>query len=495
MRLLSTLLILVRLFSCSGTAEEVVVTYNRDIAYLLQEKCVACHRVGGGAPFALQSYRDASRRSRTILRVVEERYMPPWHAIGGDVPLEGDRRLDPRQIGMFREWVEAGKPEGDPADLPPPRVYPDGWLLGEPDLILEMPVAYELPPEGPDIYRNFVIPTHLEKESFVRAIEFRPASPEVVHHALLFVDDSGEARKADLEDEEPGFEEMRAGAGMGRQIGGWVPGAMPRPLPEGLAHRIPRGADIVIQTHFHPTGKPEKERSRVALYFSDSPPQRAFTSIQIPPVFGAFAGIDLRPNEDHVEVRDRFELPVPVHAFGAHAHAHYRGKSLQMVADLPDGETITLLNIPDWDMDWQEEYRFADQVFLPAGTQLEVRIAWDNSEESTDNPIVPPVRVRWGFESFDEMGSIDLFVIPAGDRKQAAVRMKKLKTAYREHVTWVAGEHLLGPEKLKTFGELRRKAIARFDQDGDGRLGLVERRAAEEFLKTEANKKGPTPLP
>jgi len=176
---------------------------------------------------------------------------------------------------------------------------------------------------------------------------------------------------------------------------------------------------------------------------------------------------------------------VPVHAFGTHAHAHYRGKSLRMIARTPDGGSITLLDIPDWDMDWQEDYRFTEQVFLPAGTRLEVDVAWDNSAESTDNPVVPPVQVHWGFESYDEMGSIDLFVVPAGDtRKQASARMKTLKTAYRRHLVWRAGEHVLRPDKLAVFGELRRKAIERFDRNGDGFLGFEEREAAAASLKT-----------
>ncbi len=469
------------IFASGEETEE--ITYSRDIAPLLQERCVECHRDGGGAPFSLQSYRDASRRARTMLRVVEDRYMPPWHAIGGDLPLEGDRRLQPDQIELIRNWVEAGKPEGDPKDLPAPRTFVEGWHLGEPDLVIEMTEAYDLPADGPDIYRNFVIPTGLKKEKFLRAVEFRPGSPEVVHHALLFVEGTDKARKADAEDEEPGFGEMPIDAAGGRQIGGWVPGATPRPLPEGLAHRIPAGADIVIQTHFHLSGKPESERSTIGLYFTDEPPAREFTSLQIPPLFGAFSGIDLKPNDEHAEIHDSFELPVPVHAFGAHAHAHYRGKSLRMIAKLPDGDSLTLLNIPDWDMDWQEDYRFVEQVLLPAGTRLEVDVAWDNSAESTNNPVVPPVRVRWGFESYDEMGSIDLFVVPAGEnRKEASRRMKTLKNSYREHLVWTAGEHVLRPDKLAIFGDLRRKAIERFDENGDGFLGFAERKSAAEFL-------------
>lgn len=155
-----------------------------------------------------------------------------------------------------------------------------------------------------------------------------------------------------------------------------------------------------------------------------------------------------------------------------------------MVAKLPNGESLNLLNIPDWDMNWQEDYRFAEQVFLPAGTRLEVDVAWDNSAKSSDNAVVPPVRVRWGFESLDEMGSIDSFVVPAGDGRENTAQMKTLRSTYREHLVWCAGEHVLRPDKLAIFGELRQRAIERFDRNGDGFLGLEERVAASASLKT-----------
>jgi len=459
------------------------VTYSRDIAPLLQKNCIVCHREGGGAPFELDDFDSTRRKANTILRVVESRYMPPWHAIGGDIPLVGDRRLEESEVALFSKWIEAGRPEGDPADMPPPRDFPSGWQLGEPDLILTMDEAYELSADGPDIYRNFVLPTGLLTEKHIKAIEFRPSSPEVVHHALFYVDTKGRAREVDEADPAPGFAEMPVGEGTGRGLGGWVPGASPRPLPEGLAHHLPAESDIILQIHFHPTGKPEKEQSRIGLYFGDRKPERQFTSIQLPPVFGAFSGLDLAPGAAETVVTDSFELPVAVRAFGAHPHSHYRGKSLSMTAHLPNGDSIVLLDIPDWDMDWQEEYRFAREIPLPAGTRLEARVVWDNSAESSDNPVVPPVRVRWGLESLDEMGSIDLFVIPEGDKKQAAAAMKKLSTARKEHLVWKAGSHIIEPDKLALFGKLRDNAIARFDANGDGILGREERDLARKSLQ------------
>jgi hypothetical protein len=274
---------------------------------------------------------------------------------------------------------------------------------------------------------------------------------------------------------------MPIGEGTGRLIGGWVPGTQPRALPEGLAHELPAESDIVIQIHFHLSGKPEVERSTVGIYFAEKPPQEKFTSIQLPPIFGAFSGINIEPGAPDTTIRDSFELPVAVKAFGVQPHAHYRGKSIRLTARLPDGESVTLLNIPDWDLNWQEEYRFREMVDLPAGTALTSEIMWDNSSERATNPVVPPVRVRWGFESFDEMGSVDLLVVPQGPNPNEA--MKKLRQSYREHLTWVAGSHVLSSEKLTVFGKMRNQAMARFDRNGDGILGHEEREEAEAALR------------
>lgn len=473
-------ILFVMLAASTAMAED--VTYSEHIAPLLQEKCADCHREGGGAPFALTDYASTKRRATTILRVVGDRYMPPWHAVGGDVAIEGDRRLTEPQLATFQKWVESGMIEGDSRKLPAALQFADGWQLGEPDLVLTMEDAYELPAEGADIYRNFVIRTGMKKQRWLKAIDFRPSSPEVVHHAIFFIDGDGSARRVDDADDEIGFAEMPVGESSGRTVGAWVPGTQPRPLPEGLSHTLAAGSDFVVQIHFHLSGKVEREQSVVGLYFDDKPPVKPFTSIQLPPVFGAFSGLDLQPGEDHLVISDSFTLPVDVHAFGVQPHSHYRGKSLRLTADLPDGKSLTLLNIPEWDMNWQEEYRFTEQQFLPGGTRLTSQVVWDNSKDSTRNPIVPPVRVRWGLESYDEMGSIDLFVVPAGERKQADAEMKTLRAAYRDHVVWTAGHHVLEPDKLAVFGKLREQAIERFDADGDGKLEGDERRGAERFL-------------
>jgi len=462
------------LFTAPAWAE---VTFTKDIAPLVQAHCVECHRPGEAGPFSLVSYAEVSKRSKTILRVAQDHYMPPWHAVGGDVPMKGERRLTDAQIQLLQSWVDQGTPEGDPRDLPPMPTFESGWKLGQPDLVLEMDRAYDLPADGPDIYRHFVLKTGLKESRWLKAIAFKAGSAEVVHHSLFYLDTSGAARQEDDKDDEAGFAEMPLGAGIGAFLGGWVPGSTAIPLPDGLAYRVPANADIILQTHFHLTGKPESEKSRIGLYFGKDAPERPFMGLQLPPLFGVFSLIQISPGDPQSSLTDESVLPVAVQAFGVTAHAHYLGKSLKLTAKFPDGREMILLNVPHWDFAWQEEYRFQDVVPLPAGTRLTSVISWDNSPDNPGNPTVPPVRVHWGRQSHDEMGSVTLLLSTKNQKE-----FQRLRSSYHEHLNWQASRHLVSPEKLKFAHGLREKAMKRFDRDGDGQLNAQERAAAQAFL-------------
>jgi hypothetical protein len=212
-------------------------------------------------------------------------------------------------------------------------------------------------------------------------------------------------------------------------LGGWAVGAQARSLPEGLAWYLPKDADLVLSTHFHPSGKQEKEISTVGIYFADKAPAKKFTGIQLPPLFGVFKGIDISAGAKEYSIEDSFTLPVDVKAFGASAHAHYLAKQMKLTARLPGGQTKTLLWISDWDFSWQDQYQFKEFVSLPKGTRLDVKITYDNSADNPRNPASPPKRVRWGEGSNDEMGSMGLAVVAADEAE-----MPQLQQAYRQHV-------------------------------------------------------------
>jgi hypothetical protein len=232
-----------------------------------------------------------------------------------------------------------------------------------------------------------------------------------VHHVLYFADPNGRVHLKENDGAEPGFSGMRAG-GATLPLGGWAVGAQPHFFPEGLALRLPQGSDLVIQYHFHPTGKPETEKSVVGLYFAREPPSRSLIAIQLPPVYSLFSGLDIPAGEKDFVIRDSYTLPVDVDAAGISAHAHYLATKMKMTATLPDGEVRTLLSIGDWNFNWQDQYFFRDMVALPRGTRLDAEIHWNNSADNPNNPSNPPVRVAWGEQSKDEMGALTLIAVP-----------------------------------------------------------------------------------
>lgn len=450
------------------------VTFTENIAPIVFRNCTTCHRPGESAPFSLMSYADVRPRGRQIAAVTKSRQMPPWKADAGDVAYRGDRRLDAGEIDLIQRWVDAGMPEGDPAKLPAMPAFPQGWQLGEPDLVVRMPEPYEVPVSGRDVYRNFVLPLNLSEDVWVKAVDFRPSARAVVHHALFFLDPTGAARELDERDPLPGYaggmgggltlqggRRLFGGRGAGRgggppsdggahriaqrvnagggTLGGWAPGAQPRLLPDDLAFRVERGSDLIISTHFHPNGQPAREASTVGLYFGKRAPSKRFTVIQLPPVFGLFAGINIPAGETRYTIADSFVVPVAVRAFGIVGHAHYLAKELKMTATLPSGTAKRLLSISDWDFGWQEQYQFADYVELPAGTRLEVSVAYDNSAANRRNPSTPPQPVRWGEQSTDEMGSVSLQVVAANERD-----LPELQQAFATHVREAAVNSPLG---------------------------------------------------
>lgn len=401
--------------------------------------------------------------------------MPPWHAESGHVKFANPRVLSAEQIATVRRWYESGKPEGDPARLPKLPTFPEGWQLGKPDLIVKMEQPFKLYAEGPDIYRNFVFPLNLPEDKWVRAIEFRPGSRSIVHHALFYLDTTGTARKLEAADDEPGFEEKGRIGSIFTPVGGWAVGSNVRVLPEDLAYSYPKAADLVIQTHFHPTGKAEEEISTVGIFFADKPPQRTFVGIQLPPAFGQISGIDIPAGVSNYLVKDSFTLPVDADAFSISPHAHYIAKTMSMKAVLPDGTEKILMRIPDWDFAWQEQYSFEERLRLPKGTRLESELVYDNSATNPRNPISPPVRVKWGPASTDEMGSITLHVVPVREEDAQALR-----DALKDHATDLVIDQAL---KRRKPGEMVKKLLERFDKNGSGGIEGEERVDLRSFVR------------
>lgn len=402
-------------------------TFSRDIAPIVYENCVVCHRPRQAAPFSLITYEEVSRRARLSSRVIDTGYMPPWKPAPGHGDFFDERRLTSEEISLFKEWASSGKPEGDPSELPELPVFPERWQLGQPDLIVKMDEPFTIPAEGPDIYRNFIVDTGLDEEVWIRAIELIPQSPRVTHHVLVFADEMGLARALDAGDDIPGFAEMIPPSQL---LGTYVPGATPRKLSEGLARRLPEGSPLILQAHFHPSGKEEIEQFEVGIHLSSTPSEKSIVDLQLPELFGIGMGIDIPAGASDYLIEHEVTLPVDCQAIAVGGHAHYIGREMKLTATLPDGTTNSLFYIDDWDLDWQGNYTYREPVKLPEGTTLKATITYDNSKTNTNNPFYPPRQIRWGKESTDEMGSIALTLIPS--REKDAKILKKLASTEKK---------------------------------------------------------------
>ncbi|NOS69752.1 MAG: hypothetical protein HOP33_07465 [Verrucomicrobia bacterium] len=450
-------------------------TFTEHVAPIIFQNCVSCHRPGEAAPFSLMTFEQVRKHARQITEVTGTKFMPPWHAEAGHVEFQNARVLREEQIGTLRSWYEGGMPEGAAALLPKLPTFPEGWQLGKPDLIVKMEKPFKLYAEGHDIYRNFVFPLNLPEDKWVRAIEFRPGARSIVHHALFYLDTTGKAREMEGTDGEPGFEEKGRVGRTFTPVGGWAVGSNVRVLPDDLAYRYPKNADLVVQTHFHPTGKAEEELSTVGIFFADKPPQRSFVGIQLPPAFGEISGIDIPAGVSNYVVKDSFTLPVDADAFSISPHAHYIAKTMTMKAVLPNGSEKILMHIPDWDFAWQEQYSFKERLRLPRGTRIESELTYDNSANNPRNPISPPVRVKWGPSSTDEMGSITVHVVPV---READV--ETLRDALKDHATDMVIDRALQRRKP---GEIVKKLIERFDKNASGGIDGDERDALRSFVR------------
>jgi len=378
-------------------------TFSHEIAPILYRKCAACHRPDGVAPFSLLTYSDASKRASLIAKVTKSRYMPPW--LPAAPKFKDERKLTEAEIAAITRWAAEGAPEGNPAQTPPAPVFPEGWQLGRPDLEAEMRAPFNVPADGPDLYQCFSIPSGSPRDRWVRALDIRPGDAKTVHHILLFQDISGTARRRDTGSGYPCF--GTPGFLPARGLGGWTPGALPYRTPEDIPELLHGGADLVLQVHYHPTGKPEVDRTRIALYFTDRKPSRRLMDIPL----GSDA-IDIPAGDRVYKVSDHFEIPVDVDAISINPHAHYICKDMLGVATLPNGTKRTLIHIPDWNFEWQQEYTYATPLRLPAGTRVEMEYTYDNSDVNPRNPHHPPQPVVWGPGTDNEMAGLHLQVVP-----------------------------------------------------------------------------------
>jgi peroxiredoxin len=407
------------------------LTYYRDVLPILQEHCQACHRPGEVGPFSLMTYRQAVNLSEDIKGFTQSRRMPPWKPVAG-ADFHNQRKLTDRELATLAAWVDAGTPAGDARDAPPPRTFPEGWQLGTPDLVLTVPEDFQVGPTGNDLFRCFVLPTNLPEDKYVAAVEIRPGNRRILHHTLLFVDRTGQGRKLEQQaqkrsagepgasapggdphaptplDRGPGYS-VAMGVGFAPQGGlsGWAPGQMPRVLPEGTGYYLPKGADIIMQAHYHRDGRLEKDRTSIGLFFVKQPKARMFQTAVMAggndgrialPLFFA-----IPPGNDHFPVKGSLWASADCNLYSIMPHMHLLGKEITVTLHPPEGPARTLVAIKEWDYNWQETYWFKEPVHIKKGSRLDVLAVYDNSAKNPNNPFDPPRTVFFGEYTTNEM--------------------------------------------------------------------------------------------
>ena len=355
------------------------VTYAADVAPIIQVRCQACHRQGEVGPFPLMGYDDARKRSQGIAEVVADRRMPPWHADPRHGQFSNDRSLSSRERSTILAWVEQGSPLGDPAKLPAPRTFTNGWEIGTPDQIFTTPQPNQIPARGTLEYVEIAIPSNFDRDMWIQSAEIRPETRSVVHHIIVYVL-PGNGRRA-----------------MPEHLAAYVPGDTPTLYPEGIAKKIPAGSRLFFQIHYTPDGVARTDQPRLGIVFVKTPVKhRAFTR------FIENKRFEIAPNDPESEVKSSHAFSSDIHLLNLSPHMHLRGKDFKYTATFPDGKVEVLLNVPAYDFGWQSAYVLKEPRLIPKGTRIDCVAHFDNSSNNPANPD-PNQTVKWGEQSSSEM--------------------------------------------------------------------------------------------
>ena len=381
--------------STPATAE--TITYSRDIARIIQNNCVECHRAGGVGPFALDSFEAVSRRANMIRAVTQEGTMPPWFAAPlpdakGHSPWSNDRSLSDEEKRAIVAWIEAGKPEGDRADLPLPRIHPDGkWTIGQPDAVFQLPEPIAIKAEGTMPYQNVLVPTNLSQNRWVKAVQIVPTDPAVVHHVLVFV----------LDEETANDPVARRRLGADEAGGYWaayVPGNDSYVLDDGFARRLPAKSSLLFQIHYTPNGKATEDQLKLGVVFTDETPKHLVRTASV-----VDRRISIPPGAENHRESGELRVPADAKILAFMPHMHVRGKAYRYEIELPTGGgRRMLLDIPNYDFNWQLRYELREPLDVPKGSVIHGTAWYNNSANNPANPD-PKQTVRWGPQTDDEM--------------------------------------------------------------------------------------------
>lgn len=401
-----------------------VPTYTKDVAPILFRNCTTCHRPGEIGPMALLTYDDVRPRAKAIRDKISEGAMPPWHADMPHGTFLNERGLTDAEKATIFRWVANGAPRGDPKDMPPAPQYPDGWSIGKPDVVFEMPEAYRVPADDVIQYEYFYIPTNFTEPKWIQAIEVRPGNRNVVHHVLVFYKAKPDLQPTPilkfnpewqkLGPRTPGTHPAVEDSVPSRLIATYAPGTNPQVFSPGTAMRLEPGGVLELQVHYTASGQDETDRTKVGLIFAKEATAR---EVRASHFFNST--LSLPAGATDVAVNSDVEFVQDAIVWGLFPHTHVRGKKWEYVLQLPDGTKKTILSVPRYDFNWQTYYMFKEPLQVPKGSKI-VSTAWyDNSAANKSNPD-PTVNVKWGDQTWEEMQYTGLLYSAAGtgDRGQ-----------------------------------------------------------------------------
>jgi len=416
------------LFLCGiSTIGSSQITYASDIAEIIYQKCASCHRPGEVGPMSLTNYDEVSSWGNMISYVTTNKIMPPWQADPEYSHFLGENYLTEQEINHIAEWVESDMPRGNQAEEPEFPDFPEGSVLGTPDLVLEMSEAWLHRGTNQDDYRYFVLPTDLLEDKVIKAVEFRPGNATIVHHALLFEDQSGLAAQKDAATPEYGFDGFGSFTDGGaasilnqKQFPGYVPGQKPIRFPDGVGQILHAGADIVAQIHYAPWPIDESDQSSINIFFMDEEDEdleREVDSHIMVPLQSVIGESFFIPANSERTFHGRYQVPIDVSLVNIAPHMHLLGKHWEIWLEKPDGEIVNLIKVPDWDFNWQGSYYFNRYIVAPAGSTIHAVASYDNTIDNPNNPSNPPQFVTWGEGTTDEMYYLPIGYVPyrAGD--------------------------------------------------------------------------------
>ncbi len=407
------------------------VTYTRDVAPIFQAKCQQCHRPNDIAPFALDGYEAALDWKGDIKLAVSEGRMPPWKPVAGAGDFRGNFSLTQEEKDKILAWVDLDGPKGEDSDMPAPLPERGEWVLGEPDLVLQMPEPYT-PPRGKDMYRCFVLPTGVEETKYVGAYDVLPGDRRSVHHVILFTDTTGEAEKLDAKDPEPGYTcfggpgtpisatDLFGGNSLG--LGGWAPGTRPSHLPDGVGVEMAPKTRVVMQIHYYARSGASPDQTRVGLYYAKSKVEKRLIYLPVLPLDArGNVSLTIPAGANRHVVNTEFLVPLLLGAqvVSVFPHMHLLGTDIKAeIVDTLGRNPRPLVHIDKWDFNWQGPYVFSEPVKLPALNRVRLSCTYDNSAANPRNPNNPLKTVRWGEGTEDEMCLVFLGVTFDRDRLQ-----------------------------------------------------------------------------